>query len=162
MRVCFRARRVHPRCHHAASKLLLAESPLGAPTGYHRRRVSSSSIPSYGATGVRFIAKGKDFYFASWRQVYILDWRDAVRTCPLCEGDLCGMAIDVDGDRVLAIRGDDDDPFSRGYLCPKAVGAAVTCTTTPTGCAADGARRRRHAADRPVDEAFDDRGAPAA
>jgi hypothetical protein len=33
--------------------------------------------PSYGATGVRFIAKGKDFYFASWRQVYILDWRDA-------------------------------------------------------------------------------------
>lgn len=50
---------------------------MGAPTGYHRRRVSSSSIPSYGATGVRFIAKGKDFYFASWRQVYILDWRDA-------------------------------------------------------------------------------------
>ncbi|MEZ4366765.1 MAG: molybdopterin-dependent oxidoreductase [Kofleriaceae bacterium] len=43
--------------------------------------------------------------------------------CPLCEAT-CGLAVDVDGDRVASIRGDADDPFSRGYLCPKATALA--------------------------------------
>lgn len=34
---------------------------------------------------------------------------------------MCGIAIEVEGDRITSIRGDADDPFSRGYLCPKAV-----------------------------------------
>jgi anaerobic selenocysteine-containing dehydrogenase len=42
------------------------------------------------------------------------------RTCHLCEA-MCGIAITVDGDRITAIRGDADDPFSRGHICPKAV-----------------------------------------
>ena len=46
--------------------------------------------------------------------------RTHFRACNLCEA-MCGIAIDVDGDRVLAIRGDKDDPFSRGHICPKAV-----------------------------------------
>ena len=41
------------------------------------------------------------------------------RTCHLCEAT-CGLAIDVEGDAVVAVRGDDADAFSRGYLCPKA------------------------------------------
>jgi anaerobic selenocysteine-containing dehydrogenase len=45
------------------------------------------------------------------------------RSCPLCEAT-CGVAIDVTGDQVTAIRGDDADPFSRGYLCPKATALA--------------------------------------
>ncbi|HVV86160.1 MAG TPA: molybdopterin-dependent oxidoreductase [Kofleriaceae bacterium] len=45
------------------------------------------------------------------------------RSCTLCEAT-CGVAIDVDGDRVVAIRGDAADPFSRGYLCPKATALA--------------------------------------
>lgn len=40
------------------------------------------------------------------------------RTCPLCEAT-CGLAIEVEGDRVLRVRGDKDDPFSRGFICPK-------------------------------------------
>jgi anaerobic selenocysteine-containing dehydrogenase len=44
------------------------------------------------------------------------------RSCPLCEAT-CGVAITVDGDRVTGVRGDPDDPFSRGYICPK--GAAL-------------------------------------
>jgi anaerobic selenocysteine-containing dehydrogenase len=40
------------------------------------------------------------------------------RTCSLCEAT-CGLAITTRGDTVVGIRGDDDDPFSRGYLCPK-------------------------------------------
>jgi anaerobic selenocysteine-containing dehydrogenase len=42
------------------------------------------------------------------------------RVCNLCEA-MCGIAIEVDGDRILGIRGDDEDPFSRGHICPKAV-----------------------------------------
>ena len=44
------------------------------------------------------------------------------RSCPLCEAT-CGLAITIDGDRVVSVRGDDADPFSRGFVCPK--GAAV-------------------------------------
>lgn len=33
---------------------------------------------------------------------------------------MCGLSIDVEAERILSIRGDRDDPFSRGYLCPKA------------------------------------------
>jgi anaerobic selenocysteine-containing dehydrogenase len=42
-----------------------------------------------------------------------------LRTCPLCEAT-CGLAIETAGDQVTGIRGDDEDVFSRGFLCPKA------------------------------------------
>src|SRR3954453_6164557 len=41
------------------------------------------------------------------------------RQCTLCEAH-CGIDVEVDGDRVLRITGDRDDPISRGYICPKA------------------------------------------
>lgn len=41
------------------------------------------------------------------------------RTCPFCEA-MCGLTIPVDTKGVIGtIRGDRDDPWSRGYLCPK-------------------------------------------
>jgi anaerobic selenocysteine-containing dehydrogenase len=43
------------------------------------------------------------------------------RTCPLWEA-MCGLTLKVSGDRVVAVRGDRQDAFSRGYICPKAVG----------------------------------------
>ena len=42
-----------------------------------------------------------------------------VSTCPLCEA-ACGILVDADRGRVCAVRGDPDDPFSHGYVCPKA------------------------------------------
>ena len=45
------------------------------------------------------------------------------RSCPLCEAT-CGVAIELEGDRVLSVRGDDDDPFSMGYICPKGTALA--------------------------------------
>jgi len=42
------------------------------------------------------------------------------RTCHLCEA-MCGLAIEVQGDRVLRIRGDEQDVYSGGHICPKAV-----------------------------------------
>ena len=41
------------------------------------------------------------------------------RACNLCEA-ICGIEITVQADQRLDIRGDKDDPFSRGYICPKA------------------------------------------
>ena len=33
---------------------------------------------------------------------------------------MCGILVEVDGQRIDAVRGDPEDPFSRGYVCPKA------------------------------------------
>ena len=44
--------------------------------------------------------------------------RVATRTCPLCEAG-CGLAITVVDDEVTHIRGDLDDVFSKGFICPK-------------------------------------------
>lgn len=41
------------------------------------------------------------------------------RTCNLCEA-MCGIEVKHDGDKVLSIKGDKNDPFSQGYICPKA------------------------------------------
>ena len=41
------------------------------------------------------------------------------RTCNLCEA-MCGIVIQHDGVKVLSIKGDKNDPFSKGYICPKA------------------------------------------
>ena len=41
------------------------------------------------------------------------------RTCNLCEA-MCGIVIKHDGKKVLSIKGDKNDPFSKGYICPKA------------------------------------------
>src|SRR5688572_33185629 len=40
--------------------------------------------------------------------------------CNLCEA-ICGLEFKVRDNRILSIRGDDADPFSRGHICPKAV-----------------------------------------
>jgi len=45
------------------------------------------------------------------------------RQCTLCEAH-CGIDVEVEGDRVLRITGDREDPISRGYICPKAAALA--------------------------------------
>ncbi len=49
--------------------------------------------------------------------------RTVHRACTLCEAN-CGLAVTVAGNEVVEIRGDADDPRSRGYICPKALGNA--------------------------------------
>ena len=43
------------------------------------------------------------------------------RTCPFCEAT-CGLEVTVRGTEVVSVRGDDDDIFSHGFLCPKSQG----------------------------------------
>ena len=76
------------------------------------------------------------------------------RNCNLSEA-ICGIEITRDGDR-LSIRGDKDDPFSRGFICPKAVALQdihfdkdrlkqpVRRTTSALGTCAGGARGVAH------------------
>ena len=44
--------------------------------------------------------------------------RTSYRVCPLCEAT-CGLEIRTRGREVVGIRGDAEDPFSRGFICPK-------------------------------------------
>ncbi len=44
--------------------------------------------------------------------------RTEYRTCPLCEAT-CGLEVSVDKGVVTRIRGDRDDVFSHGFICPK-------------------------------------------
>ncbi|MFC7050827.1 molybdopterin-dependent oxidoreductase [Emcibacter nanhaiensis] len=46
--------------------------------------------------------------------------RTIYRACPLCEA-ICGLEIKTRDREIVSIRGDRDDPFSRGHICPKAV-----------------------------------------
>jgi len=48
--------------------------------------------------------------------------RTHYRACNLCEA-ICGLEITVnENNEILTIKGDEKDPFSRGHICPKAVG----------------------------------------
>lgn len=42
----------------------------------------------------------------------------ALRICPFCEAT-CGLTLSIDDGRVVAARGDRDDVFSAGFICPK-------------------------------------------
>jgi anaerobic selenocysteine-containing dehydrogenase len=42
------------------------------------------------------------------------------RACHLCEA-ICGLVIETSGDDIVSVKGDKDDPLSRGHICPKAV-----------------------------------------
>ncbi|WP_455713376.1 molybdopterin oxidoreductase family protein [Streptomyces zhihengii] len=44
--------------------------------------------------------------------------RTALRICPLCEAT-CGLTLSIEGTRVTGVRGDRDDVFSEGFICPK-------------------------------------------
>lgn len=41
------------------------------------------------------------------------------RTCHICEAN-CGVLVETDGRTVLSIKGDPENPLSRGHICPKA------------------------------------------
>lgn len=43
------------------------------------------------------------------------------RACHLCEA-ICGVLIETENNQVVSIRGDEEDPLSRGHICPKAMG----------------------------------------
>ena len=55
--------------------------------------------------------------------------RTVHRACSLCEA-CCGLTVQVRDNVVVDVRGDPHDPFSKGYICPKAL-ANVDLLTDP-------------------------------
>ncbi len=45
------------------------------------------------------------------------------RACHLCEA-ICGLEIKTQGDDIISIKGDKNDPVSHGFICPKATAIA--------------------------------------
>ncbi len=45
------------------------------------------------------------------------------RTCHICEAN-CGVVIETEGRTILSIKGDAENPLSRGHICPKATALA--------------------------------------
>jgi anaerobic selenocysteine-containing dehydrogenase len=79
--------------------------------------------------------------------------RVSYRTCPLCEAT-CGLEITTSNGDVTAVRGDDDDVFSHGFLCPK--GVALKALHEDPDCLRTPMRRTAGGDFEPVgwDEAF--------
>lgn len=44
--------------------------------------------------------------------------KEIYRSCNLCEA-ICGLKFEMDGDKIVSIRPDQDDPLSFGHICPK-------------------------------------------
>ncbi|MEH6463019.1 MAG: hypothetical protein V7771_03715 [Shewanella psychromarinicola] len=42
------------------------------------------------------------------------------RNCNICEA-MCGLEITYQDNQILSIKGDQLDPFSQGYNCPKSL-----------------------------------------
>src|SRR5579863_10620122 len=49
----------------------------------------------------------------------VTETKTSYTTCPLCEAT-CGLEIVTRGREILSIKGDAQDVFSHGYICPKA------------------------------------------
>jgi len=49
--------------------------------------------------------------------------RTVHRSCTLCEA-VCGLVFEVAGEELVSVRPDDDDIWSKGYVCPKGIAAA--------------------------------------
>jgi anaerobic selenocysteine-containing dehydrogenase len=52
------------------------------------------------------------------RRIVAVEERTIYRTCPLCEAT-CGLELTMTNGTLLRVRGDDDDVFSHGFICPK-------------------------------------------
>ena len=80
--------------------------------------------------------------------------------CNFCDA-ICGLSIELEGKRILSVRGDEEDPFSRGYLCPKGV-AQMDIHDDPDRIRRPLRRRGKDWEEIGWDEALDEAGARAA
>ena len=56
-------------------------------------------------------------------EVSINSATETIGVCNLCEA-ICGLKLTIEGGQVTGIRGNPDDPLSRGHICPKGVALA--------------------------------------
>src|SRR4051794_1342277 len=76
----------------------------------------------------------------------------AYATCPLCEAT-CGLDLRVRDGRLLGVRGDREDVFSHGFICPKG-GSLKALQEDPDRLRAPLVRRDGRLVEATWDEAF--------
>jgi anaerobic selenocysteine-containing dehydrogenase len=76
------------------------------------------------------------------------------RTCPFCEAT-CGLEIETKGREVVSVRGDANDVFSHGFICPKAFGIKQL-HEDPDRLEAPLVRRHGELVETSLDEAFEE------
>ncbi|MGW1890967.1 molybdopterin oxidoreductase family protein [Streptomyces sp. NPDC002004] len=79
--------------------------------------------------------------------------RTALRVCPLCEAT-CGLTLTIEDTRVTGVRGDRDDVFSRGFICPKGASFGAV-DTDPDRLTTPLVRENGRLREATWDEAFD-------
>jgi len=60
--------------------------------------------------------------------------------CVLCSHN-CGLRVDVKDGRIVAVRGDETNPITRGYVCNKAFGTRCAAGPTARSSGSTGPRR---------------------
>jgi anaerobic selenocysteine-containing dehydrogenase len=90
--------------------------PLASGEGLERREVETTTVLQEYFSSIIVATGNQRALFMKTADNSSLHYRN----CNLCEA-ICGIEISVQADQRLDIRGDKDDPFSRGYICPKAV-----------------------------------------
>jgi anaerobic selenocysteine-containing dehydrogenase len=79
----------------------------------------------------------------------------AYTTCPLCEAT-CGLELELDDDgQVIRARGDDEDVFSKGFICPKG-GSITALHADPDRLRTPRVRRDGELVEATWDEAFEE------
>src|SRR5689334_16044247 len=58
------------------------------------------------------------------RQTSVVSTSVKYHVCTLCEAG-CGLAFEVDGDRIASVAPDEDDVLSAGFVCPKGMAMAA-------------------------------------
>jgi anaerobic selenocysteine-containing dehydrogenase len=76
------------------------------------------------------------------------------RTCPFCEAT-CGLEIETKGREVVSVRGDANDVFSHGFICPKAYGIKQL-HEDPDRLTAPLVRRNGELVEASLDDAFEE------
>ncbi len=84
----------------------------------------------------------------------MLDAQTKYRICPICEAT-CGLTLQTEGRTVGDIRGNPDDVFSHGYICPKGV-ALRELDADPDRLRTPLIRRGGELVEASWDEAFDE------
>jgi anaerobic selenocysteine-containing dehydrogenase len=85
------------------------------------RQSRSAAGAARQATSIGIVIPTASIAGLTLRKVRLVTTQIHHRTCHLCEA-ICGVSIELEDGRITTIRGDKDDPFSRGHICPKAMG----------------------------------------
>ncbi|MFT5453177.1 MAG: anaerobic selenocysteine-containing dehydrogenase, partial [Enterobacterales bacterium] len=86
---------------------------MGCHSRVARRKLSSAYSSLNRRVDITELTKGKTSLNNGSIQTHY-------QACNLCEA-ICGLKIKYEHNNIISIKGDKNDPFSKGHICPKAI-----------------------------------------